>query len=261
MATPRNNSVLKAFTLLMAFRHSEEWVTCSELSRRAQLPEPSGNRLLQTLEEIGAVVRGTRGLYRPGLLLLSLSRNVAIDECLRVPARDIMSDLSRRLSATVHLARLEGAMVTFIEKFALPESCQIQTFPGAKFEPYSSALGKVLLAGLPPAALDKFILDGELVPLTPNTITSEVDFRAELDRVRGDGHAADNCEFHADICCVAVPVRDSMGRTVAAMSITENAEKMTRQRQMQLRVALAEASARLSEKVFPVYAPRARSTA
>jgi DNA-binding IclR family transcriptional regulator len=190
LATPRNNSVLKAFTLLMAFRHSEEWVTCSELSRRAQLPEPSGNRLLQTLEEIGAVVRGARGLYRPGLLLLSLSRNVAVNDCLRAPARDIMSDLSRRLTATVHLARLEGAMITFIEKFALPDSCQIQTFPGAKFEPYSSALGKILLAGLPPAALDKFILDGELVPLTPNTITNEVDFRTELDRVRRDGAGA-----------------------------------------------------------------------
>jgi DNA-binding IclR family transcriptional regulator len=259
VATPRNNSVRKAFSLLMVFRHADEWVTCSELSRRAQLPEPSGNRLLQTLEEVGAVVRGVRGSYRPGLMLLSLSRNVAVDDCLRAAARDIMSDMSRRLNATVHLARLEGSMVVFIEKFSTPESCQIQTFPGARFEPYSLGLGKVLLAGLPGNALDKFILDDELVPMTPNTITTEPELRDELDKVRREGFATDNCEFHADIACVAVPVRDTVGRTVAAMSITEKRERMSRQRQLELRAALIGASARLSDKVFPVSAPLART--
>ena len=259
MATPRNNSVRKAFSLLMRFRHADEWVTCSELSRRAQMPEPSCNRLLQTLEEIGAVVKGARGSYRPGLLLLSLSRNVAVNDCLRAAARDVMSDMSRRLDVTVHLARLEGSMVVFIEKFSTQDSCQIQTFPGARFEPYSLGLGKVLLAGLPGNALDKFILDDELVPMTPNTITTGPQLRDELDKVRRDGFALDNCEFHADIACVAVPVRDNVGRTVAAMSITETRQRMSRQRQLELRAALIGASARLSEKVFPVSSPLART--
>src|SRR5882762_8711397 len=78
MATPRNQSVLKAFSVLRAFRRPDEWLTSCELSRRANLPEASGYRLIQTLEEIGAVVRGPRGRYRPGLLLLSLSHNVTL---------------------------------------------------------------------------------------------------------------------------------------------------------------------------------------
>ena len=41
-------------------------------SRRANLPEASGYRLIQTLEELGAVVRDRRGRYRPGMLLVSL---------------------------------------------------------------------------------------------------------------------------------------------------------------------------------------------
>ena len=50
---------------------------------RAGLPEASGYRLIQTLEETGAVVRGPRGRYRPGMLLVSLAGNVAIGELLR----------------------------------------------------------------------------------------------------------------------------------------------------------------------------------
>ena len=72
MATPRNQSVFKAFAMLKSFRDPGEWLTSSELSRRANLPEASGYRMIQTLEEIGAVVRGPRGRYRPGMLLVSL---------------------------------------------------------------------------------------------------------------------------------------------------------------------------------------------
>src|SRR5579871_2364006 len=57
VATPKNRSVIKAFALLKSFRDAEEWVSSSELSRRAGLPEASGYRLIQTLEEIGAVAR------------------------------------------------------------------------------------------------------------------------------------------------------------------------------------------------------------
>ena len=70
MATPKNHSVMKAFAILKAFHDPEEWLTSCELSRRANLPEASGYRLIQTLADIGAVVRGPRGRYRPGLLLL-----------------------------------------------------------------------------------------------------------------------------------------------------------------------------------------------
>src|ERR1700722_20715914 len=103
MTTPRNRSVFKAFAMLKSFKSSEEWVTSSELSRRANLPEASGYRLIQTLEEIGAVVRGPRGRYRPGLLLLSLSHNVTITELLRDASQALMTELSRTLGLTIHI--------------------------------------------------------------------------------------------------------------------------------------------------------------
>jgi DNA-binding IclR family transcriptional regulator len=106
------------------------------------------------------------------------------------------------------------------------------------------------LSALPWQELDAFMADGELVPLTPYTITDKAVFRAELERVRRDGFALDEREFRTDIACVAVPVQDNSGRTVASMSITERPETMVRRRN-ELREALTEAAAAFSRKAFP----------
>jgi IclR family acetate operon transcriptional repressor len=73
MSTPRNQSVRKAFAVLGAFDEPVEWLSAAELSRRCDLPLATGHRMLQTLEEVGAVVRGPNGRYQPRLALVTLS--------------------------------------------------------------------------------------------------------------------------------------------------------------------------------------------
>jgi len=166
-----NNLVRNAFAILQAFRASEDWLTSRELSQRVGLPKSSGHRLIVTLEELGAVIRGPHGRYRPGMLLVSLSNNVAIAELLREASQKVMQDLASRLHLTVHLGLLEDGMVTYVNKVSTPNAFPHYTRIGSKLEAYCSGLGKVLLAALPPDQLDNFILEGGLVALTPYTIT------------------------------------------------------------------------------------------
>jgi DNA-binding IclR family transcriptional regulator len=251
MATPRNQSVLKAFAMLKCFRDPTEWLTSSELSRRAGLPEASGYRLIQTLEEIGAVVRGPRGRYRPGMLLVSLSQNVIVPDLLRDPAQRIAAELSERLNVTVHVGVLERGMVTYVVKTATPRSFVTNAVAGAQLEAYCSGLGKILLAALPPEQLDAILDDGELVALTPTTITDPADLREHLDQVRRQDFAVDDREFQLNQRCIAVPVRDDLGRVVAAISVTEAADDLTPDRQAFLRGELVAAAAAIGRKVCP----------
>jgi DNA-binding IclR family transcriptional regulator len=237
--------------MLKCFHRPDEWLTNCELSRRAGLPEASGYRLLQTLERIGAVVRGPRGRYRPGMLLVSLSHNVAIGDLLREASREIITETSSRLNSTIHLGILEGGMVTYIAKVCTPTSLSPHTRLGSQLEAYCSGLGKVLLAALPPEQLDEVIHEGDLVALTPHTITSRTQLRAELAKVRTIGYAMDDREIRLDMRCLAVPIRDAEGRTVAAMSATEHAERMTETRQAEIREALFAAADALGQKIFP----------
>ena len=255
LATPKNHSVMKAFAILKAFRDPEEWVTACELSRRANLPEASGYRLIQTLEEIGAVVRGPRGRYRTGLLLLSLSRNVTVTELLRDASQALMAEWSGRLNLTMHLGVLEQGMVTYVAKVAAPGAFPVYTKVGGQLEAYCSGLGKVLLAALPEEQMEGVIMDGALVPLTPYTITSAQALRAELKRVREQGYALDDRENQADMRCIAVPVLDRDGRAVAALSASDDARHMAEQRLQEIRDVLFGVAAQLRQKLYPSPAP------
>ena len=174
MATPKNQSVQKAFALLRSFRRPEEWVTNAELSRRAGLSEACAHRLMKTLEELGAVVRDRRGCYRPGMVLATLSKDVAIGDLIRATSEDVLNDLAAKLKGVVHVGVLENGMVSYAAKLGETAGVAIPSRVGARQEAYCSALGKVLLAGLPAVQLEDFLHDGDFIALTPVPIIAKL---------------------------------------------------------------------------------------
>ena len=52
--------------------------------------------------------------------------------------------------------------------------------------------------------------------------------------------------------CMAVPVLDREGRAVAAISATDDSERMTPERLADVRNALLDAAASLRQKLYPV---------
>ena len=66
----KNQSVIRAFTILKSFYSPDEWVAASELSRRSHIHEATVNRFLQSLLDVGAVVRDDRGRYRCVLFVM-----------------------------------------------------------------------------------------------------------------------------------------------------------------------------------------------
>lgn len=253
MATPKNQSVQKAFALLRSFRGPEEWVTNAELSRRSGLSEPCAHRLMKTLEDIGAVVRDGRGCYRPGMVLATLSKDVAIGDLIRATSEKALSALAADLKGVVHVGVLEDNMVTYTAKFGESPKVAIPSRVGAQQEAYCSALGKVLLAGLSPLELEDFLYDGDFVALTPQTITTIGSLRSEIGEVRGRGYALDNKEVFETICCIGVPVRDLNGDIAAAISFADTAMNLCSTWQEEITGRLAAVAERVSRKIFPVY--------
>lgn len=246
-----NNLVRNAFAILQAFRGSDDWLTSRELSERALLPRSSGHRLILTLEDLGAVVRGPRGRYRPGMLLVSLFQSVGVAQLLRQAGNRVLQNLADELALTAHLGMLEEGMVAYVDKVSSPAAFPPYTRVGSKLEAYCSGLGKVLLAALPPDQLENFILDGDLVALTPHTITDRARLRAELETVRRKGYAVDNREYHADMRCVAVPVRDAQGAVVAALSVSGHVSEVPVERCEKISRDLVAAARIVTQRLSP----------
>jgi DNA-binding IclR family transcriptional regulator len=241
---------MKAFVLLRAFRRPDEWLTSSELSRRAKMPEASGYRMMQTLEGIGAVVRDARGRYRPGMLLLELSHSIDAQDLWRTAAQAIIENWSQRLDVIVQIGVYEEGMVTYVARAGRPRG-SFRLAQGMQFEAYCTALGKVLLAELSEAELKDFFGEGDLVAFTPQTITREDRMRAELHEIRLLGYALDDRETLDDVRCIATPVRDPAGRVVAAISFCDAADRLVESRRQELIRHVLDAAGEVGRRIYP----------
>ena len=78
--------------------------------------------------------------------------------------------------------------------------------------------------------------------------------------MREQGYALDDRENHANMRCIAVPVLDRDGRAVAALSASDDAQRMTAQRQLEIRDVLFGIASSLRQKLYPSPAPPAQPT-
>jgi len=84
---------------------------------------------------------------------------------------------------------------------------------------HALALGKVALALAREDVLERY-LRAPLRRFTAHTITDPDVLRSELQAVRSRGWAEDREEFDEDFCCIAAPVRDQQGRSLAVIGIS-----------------------------------------
>jgi DNA-binding IclR family transcriptional regulator len=84
---------------------------------------------------------------------------------------------------------------------------------------------------------------------TENTITDRDDFIKELMRVKEAGYALDLEENEYGITCIAVPIFDHLGESIAAVSISGPTMRMTGERLEQLRTKMLEIGGKISARL------------
>ncbi len=177
-------------------------------------------RLLQTLESQGFVRHDERHRYRLGPRLFALAHQ-ALDELdIRRLAAAHLAALNQKHGHTVHLATYVEGAVVYIDKYDSRHPVRMNSRIGAIAPAHCTAVGKVLLAGLPETRRKAAISRLGFERYTPNTITDPGLFEAELARVAAQGHAQDHAEHEDYINCVAAPIRDASGAVLAAASIS-----------------------------------------
>ena len=138
-----------------------------------------------------------------------------------------MESLSRASGETSTFAVWSGTNVIALARTNGSGAFQLTDRVGAVRPAHATATGRVLLAALPANRFEDYLGQAELVRFTPTTISDPDELRADVARVRRSGMALDNAQFHADVCCIAVPVLDFRGATIGAMGLSGPVERMT----------------------------------
>jgi DNA-binding IclR family transcriptional regulator len=249
----KNHLVRTTFAILRSFTDMDDGLTSRDLARRAQIPNSSGHRIVSTLEEIGALSRGPQGRYRPGFLLASLALSVDVSHVLRRLSRDIVCDLASRLILRTQIAVLQDGIVHTIAEANAHGVFAGKDCADTCLDPFASAAGKVLLAGLSADRLERFLSANRQFALRRPEVDPK-SVKHDLVIVKGQGFALDNLGNNG-LQWLAVPIFDRNERVVAALSVLGTSDQIALDARGDIRAHLFVAAAAIRGRTGPPDAP------
>jgi IclR family pca regulon transcriptional regulator len=194
-------------------------MTLSDVQRRIGLGNTVTHRILQTWTGLDYLAFDPeRKVYRAGIKLLALG--------LRVRAGFVNDDLQQRLrvladtlNCTTNAALLYGKQIFHIARAESRYVSPLQLEVGTTLPAHVTALGRVLLAQLPPDRIRALYGDGVLPAYGAQSGRTVDELIADLAAVRRDGFAVVYRTVDEGSGSVAVPLRDAGGSIVAAINI------------------------------------------
>jgi IclR family pca regulon transcriptional regulator len=210
-------ALARGLAVLEAFDADHGEMTLSQIARRTRTSPAAARRALITLEALGYVAQtGKTFSPRPKLLTLGASFFGAARgaDLLQPLVREVVDAFGDAASIGVR----EGADVIYVAHLSVQSARRASATLGARYPAAATSMGRVLLADLPPDQA-RALIEGAPVPrLTDVTLTATDDLMAALAEVHRAGHATTVDQLDYGITALAVPVRGTDGRVVAALN-------------------------------------------
>ena len=220
------SSLHKGLQVLTCFGRQHARLTVSDVSRLTQETPASVRRSLLTLQSLGYLDSdGKRFWMLPRSLLVAHS--FLSSRPMPSIAQPLLDSLSERTRESASLGQLLDDDAIIIARSTARRSLSTGLGIGSRLPAYCSAIGRVLLSGLPPREAEKRLRAMPRPGLTASTVTRVPQLLTMLERCREDGWAGNDGELELGVRSMAVPVRDREGRVTAAMSIAVRVERMT----------------------------------
>lgn len=212
----------------------------AELSAAAGVPKSSTYRILVSLVEQGYAVTDGEGRYGVGLRLRTLAAEVSTDRPEGIV--ELLEFLQKCTGQAVHLALRSGHALTCIRKVESSQPYRTTSRVGMRIPLHATAIGKAVLAHLPPEEVESVLRATGMPALTRRTFTDRERLTDELRTVRARGYAVDEEEYEPSMRCLAAPVFDRAGVPVGGIGLTAATFLGTRAELERLSPALLEAA-------------------
>jgi IclR family transcriptional regulator, pca regulon regulatory protein len=215
-------ALARGLDVLTCFDGDRPRMSLTEIATAAGLARPTARRLLLTLHELGYVrIEDGQYLLTPRVLRLGMSYVSALG--LWDLARPHLEDLVAQTRESSSMAQLDGSDIVYVARVSVPKIITLRVQIGTRFPAVRTSQGKVLLAALAPAELERVLAEPSRSGLPPLPARDRAELDRDLTAVRARGWALADEELAPGIRSVAVPVRDGAGRVRAAMNVTVHA--------------------------------------
>lgn len=213
-------SLERAIAVLTTFDREHRHLTLTEVAERCRLPRSAARRFLHTLVELGFVeVSGRKFTLTPQVLELgyaNLSRFTLADVC-----QPHLEALARNLGLSASVTVLDGPDIRYVSRVEVASGMSVSLKAGSRLPAHQTATGRVLLAALPEAELNRH-LDFS-APQDPHPAPAHDErsrLERELDIIRRQGWAFADQVLDVGVQALAVPLRSRTGRVVGALTVS-----------------------------------------
>jgi IclR family pca regulon transcriptional regulator len=219
-------SLERGLAVIKAFHAGAPELTLSEVARSTGLTRAAARRFLLTLADLG-YVQSDGKYFTLTARVLELGYSYLSSLSLAEFAQPHLESLSVRVRESSSVSVLDGTDIVYVARVGVSRIMTVTINVGTRFPAYATSMGHVLLAGLPPAELSRYLDTAELRQLTPHTLTSRAAVLSELAEVTRQGWAMVDQELEEGVRSVAAPIRDSSGAVVAAVNLSTHASRTT----------------------------------
>src|SRR5260370_5451177 len=187
----------------------------------------TAHRFLKHLESEGYLLRQEAGAYLIGPRLSQMSTRGNQGATLQAVARPILWVSWKSTEETVNLAVLDQGTVFYVDVIESPHEFRLSSRVGTRRSLHVTALGKALAAFLPAEPRENILSTITFQPATPRTIMNLVQFRQELEKIRGQGYAVDDEEAVQGARCVSAPILSADREPIAAVIVSGPVTRMS----------------------------------
>jgi IclR family pca regulon transcriptional regulator len=218
-------SLQKGLDVLTCFSRQHSKLTLSEVARLTGSSPASARRSLHTLLALDYLESDGKRFWVAPRALLVAHAYIASRPTPQL-AQPLLDALAERTRQSASMGKLLDDDVIIIARSTGRRSLATGLGIGSRLPAYCSALGRVVLASLPPAEAARRVRSMPRPALTDKTIHEADAVLERVDRCRREGWAGADGELELGVRSMAVPVFDREGGFVGGLSISVRAERM-----------------------------------
>lgn len=210
-------SFAKGLRVIEAFRDEHPQLTISDAAEMTGLDRATARRCLLTLHQLGyADFDGKFFALTPRILRLGTGALAAMPLVRLV--QPWLDHLAIQIDQSVSVCVLDETEIVYVAHTTQRRVMSIGMMPGSRLPAHCTAMGRVLLAALPEGEARARVEASDLSPRTSRSLTDSEQIMDCIAKVRVDGYSLIDQELEIGLRAIAVPVYNTRGRIVAALS-------------------------------------------
>jgi IclR family transcriptional regulator, pca regulon regulatory protein len=219
-------SLDRGLAVIRAFGPGRERLSLSDVARETGLTRAAARRFLLTLVKLGYVRSDGREFsLRPLVLELGYAyiSGLAMPEI----ASPHLEELVARVRESSSISVLDGHDIVYVARVPTKRIMTVAISVGTRFPAHATSMGRVLLAGLSPEDLDKYLNEDDFETFTARTVTDPDRLREIVREVRRQGYAITDQELEEGLRSIAAPIHGSGGAVIAAINLSGHASRVS----------------------------------